>query len=491
MEQINQLQVRQGKFDSTRMTDLNHWSKNMAIKPTVFEAANRVLFSSKTNSGLNLSNGNMIEGLFGLGKTKEIDTLNWSWKMNVKGFRPITILENRTAGDTPGKYRQPIKVLVDVDLAAIGESWGPGSSDKSQIVTVTGKVKEGRGFVYTLQTYTESQDHFIKKSYLEPGQKWTRMYTIRGEAAESGGHTERNTSIEYKNSLVKLRKQCKVTDYAAQAVLEIACTDNDGKVTKYWEEAQLVDYRRELNKEISKLAMYSRLGDAPLIDPDSGYPINPGAGLEQQIEFGGNVQRYTTLSVDLIEAFFDKIVYSRISPGELGDITGVSGHYGMKEFAKVLDVWTGNKSIVRNSEDFIAKTSGYNKNSLSTGYSFVSYNLPTGGNFKLIHNPMNDDKELHRDIDPLTGVPLQSQRITITDVTGGNGDSINQKDNICLVKKKKVYGTTIIEGRVGPGGEISKSPTHSGDYYRVDMSDSIGIEVKDATVTGELIKTVN
>jgi hypothetical protein len=237
--------------------------------------------------------------------------------------------------------------------------------------------------------------------------------------------------------------------------------------------------------------MYSRLGDAPLIDPDSGYPINPGAGLEQQIEFGGNVQRYTTLSVDLIEAFFDKIVYSRISPGELGDITGVSGHYGMKEFAKVLDVWTGNKSIVRNSEDFVTKTAGYNKNSLSTGYSFVSYNLPTGGNFKLIHNPMNDDKELHRDIDPLTGVPLQSQRITITDVTGGNGDSINQKDNICLVKKKKVYGTTIIEGRVGPGGEISKSPTHSGDYYRVDMSDSIGIEVKDATVTGELIKTVN
>ena len=122
---INKLQVRQAKFDSKRMTDLNHWSKNLALKPTVFEAPHRMLFASKTNS-LNLSTGNILEGIFGLGKTKYIDDLNWSWKMNVKGYRPITILENRTAGVTPGKFRGKIKVLVDVDLAAIGETWSPG-----------------------------------------------------------------------------------------------------------------------------------------------------------------------------------------------------------------------------------------------------------------------------------------------------------------------------------------------------------------------------
>lgn len=488
---INKLQVRQAKFDSSRMTDLNHWSKNLAIKPTVFEAPQRALFSSKTNS-LNLSTGNILEGVFGLGKTKYIDDLNWSWKMNVKGYRPITILENRTAGDTPGKFRQKIKVLVDVDLAAIGESWSPGSSDKSQIVTVVDKVKEGRGFVYTLQTYTEGTEHFIKKQYLEPGTKWTRMYTMRGEAAESGGHTENFTNVEYKNSLVKLRKEYKVTDFGSQAVLDIAFTDETGKVYRSWMDMQEAEYHMAMNKELAMHAMYSRLGDSPLIDPDSGYPINPGAGLEQQIEFGGNVERYTTLSADLIEAFFDRIVYSRISPGDLGEVVGFSGHYGMKEFAKALDTWSGGKSIQRQSEQFFGKdASGVHANSLQTGYQFTKYLLPNGGTFKLIHNPLNDDKSIHRDIDPLTGYPLQSQRITILDVTGGNGQSINQKDNICLVRKNKVYGTTLIEGRVGPGGEISKNPKHSGDYYRVDISDSVGIEVKDPTVTGELIKTVN
>lgn len=488
---INKLQVRHAKFDSTRMTDLNHWSKNLAIKPTVFEAPQRALFASKTNS-LNLSTGNILEGIFGLGKTKYIDDLVWSWKMNVKGYRPITILENRTAGATPGKFRGKIKVLVDVDLAAIGETWSPGSSDKSQVVTVVDKVKEGRGYLYTLQTYTEGPEHFIRPVYLEPGTKWTRFFTMRGEAAESGGHTEAYTAVEYKNSLVKLRKQFKVTDFGSQAVLDIAFTDENGKVYRSWMDMQEAQYHMAMNKELATYAMYSRLADQPLIDPDSGYPINPGAGMEQQIEFGGNVERFTTLSVDLIEAFFDRIVYSRISPGDLGEVVGFSGHYGMKEFAKVLDVWTGGKTIIRDSNTFVkSDPTGMNNNSLRTGYQYTLYNLPNGGSFKLIHNPLNDDKSIHRDIDPLTGYPLQSQRITILDVTGGNGDSINQKDNVCLVRKNKVYGTTVIDGRVGPGGEISKNPKHSGDYYRVDISDSVGIEIKDPTVTGELIKTVN
>ena len=488
---INKLQVRQAKYSSTKMTDLNHWSNQLAIKPTVFEAPTRAIFASKTNS-INLASGNVLESIFGLGKTKYIDDLNWGWKMKVKGFRPMTILENRTPGATPGKYRQPIVILSDVDLFQIGESIGPGSSDKSQIVVVKNKQKEGsRGFVYTLKTYTEGDEHFINPKYLKPGTKWTRMYSMRGEAAESGSHTENFTNVEYNNSLVKLRKEYKVTDFAAQAVVEIAYQDDEGGVHKSWMDRQEADYYQAMNKEMTLHALYSRLSDKPLIDPDSGYPINPGAGMEQQIGFGGNVERFTTMSAELIEAFFDRIVYSRINPGDLGEAMGLSGHYGMKKFAKALDVWTGSKAIVRESSTFIKSTEGMNKNSLSVGHQFVSYNLPTGGSFRMVYNPLNDDKEVHRDIDPLTGIPLQSQRVTILDVTGGNGDSLS-KNNICLVRKNKVYGSTRILGRVGPGGvSTGDRATHSGDYYEVHISDSIGIEITDPTVTGELVKTVN
>lgn len=486
---LNTLQVRQAKFDSTKMTDLNHWTKTMAIKPEVFEAPDRLLFASKTNT-LNLSGGNLLESLFGLKKTKYIDDLEWGWKMNIHTERPITIIENRTASETPGKYRAKFQVLVDEDLAAIGESWYPGTSDKSQVVTVVDKVKEGRGYLYTFQTYTEGPEHFINPKHLEPGTKWSRLYTMRGEAAESGGYVEKGSHIEYKNRLVKLRKEYKVTDFAAQAVLDIAFKDEQGRTHRSWMDWQEAMYVRAMNYEVAKHAMYSRLGDQPIMDPDSGYPISPGAGLQQQIEFGGNIERYSNLSVELIEAFFDRLVYSRINPGDLGEVVGFSGYYGMKEFAKALDKWTGGKAIVRESSDFTSKDAkGVHNNSLRTGYQYTVYDLPNGGSFRLIHNPLYDDKSLHREIDPLTGFPLESQRITILDVRGGNGESISN-DNICLMRKNKVFGRTIIEGRYGPGGTISNNAKHSGDYYEVHFSDSVGVQITDPTVTGELIKTV-
>lgn len=489
---LNTLQVRRAKFDSTKHIDLNHWSKQLALKPEKFEMADRFMFSSKTNS-VNLSTGGFLETLFGLGKTRYIDDLEWSWKLKVHTDRPITILENRSNSETPGKYRAKFQVLVDEDFAAIGESWGPGVSDKSQVVVITDKVKEGRGYLYTLQTYTEGPEHFINPKYLAPGTKWNRWFAMRGEAAESGGHTETSSHIEFKNNLVKLRKEYKVTDFGAQAkVLEIAYRDDaTGKVYHSWMDEQEASYMNAMKKEVAIHAWYSRIGEgASLVDPDSGYPISPGAGIQQQIEFGGNVERYTNISAELIEAFFDRLVYSRINPGDLGEVVGFSGHYGMKEFAKALDKWSGGKAIVRESSTFIKNDpKGVHNNSLRAGYQYTVYDLPNGGSFRLIHNPLYDDRSLHREIDPLTGYPLESQRITILDVTGGNGESVS-KDNIFLVKKNKVYGRTIIEGRVGPGGVTKTNAAHAGDYYEVHISDSVGVQVTDPTVTGELIKTV-
>ena len=486
--QINNLQVRAAKFDSSRMTDYNHWSKMLAIKPEIFSNPHRKLFASRTNS-LDLSKGNLISSVFGVDSTRYINDLTWGWDLEIDGCKPITILENLTAGSTPGKFFAPIKVRVDVDFAAIGERWSPGSSDKTQTAILKHKQKDGaRGFIYEWQV-TESVNAYIYPRYLEPGVSWTRFYTERGEAAESGGHLENKTKVEFQNNLAKLRKEFKVTDFAAQAVIEVAFKDETGKAYTSWFDRQEAEYHMAMNRELSIYALYSRLTDQPMIDPDSGYPISPGAGAQQQIGFGGNVEMFNVLSAELIESFFDKIVYARINPGELGEVIGLSGHYGMKAFSKALDVWSGGKAIVRESGEFIQKDAkGIHNNSLKAGYQYTAFSLPNGGTFRLMHNPFNDSKDVHRDIDPITNVPLESQRITILDVTGGNNMSINPKDNIRLVRKNKVFGTTIIPGRVGPGGTIVKNPTHPGDYYEVHISDSIGIEITDSTVTGELVK---
>ena len=78
--------------------------------------------------------------------------------------------------------------------------------------------------------------------------------------------------------------------------------------------------------------MYSRINTSsvPMVDPDTGNPIVPGAGYLQQIEFGGNTERFTTLSTELLEAFIQKITLNRINPGVAIDLVAFTGTAGLK-----------------------------------------------------------------------------------------------------------------------------------------------------------------
>jgi hypothetical protein len=155
MSKIKNLEIGRVKFDSGRMTDLNHFTKNMMLKPEVFNDAARLIFASRTNS-MDLSNGNPIEKLFGLGKTRYIDSLDWEWETKVSNYIPITILESplgMTSNSRPGQNNSDINVMVDKDLAQIGETWYPGASDKSQQCVVVDKKQFGRGFMYTFKSF--------------------------------------------------------------------------------------------------------------------------------------------------------------------------------------------------------------------------------------------------------------------------------------------------------------------------------------------------
>ena len=57
MARINKLEISRVKFDSHRMTDLNHFTKNMMIKPEIFADPARLIFASRTNA-IDLSEGN-------------------------------------------------------------------------------------------------------------------------------------------------------------------------------------------------------------------------------------------------------------------------------------------------------------------------------------------------------------------------------------------------------------------------------------------------
>ena len=140
--------------------------------------------------------------------------------------------------------------------------------------------------------------------------------------------------------------------------------------------------------------------------------------------------------------------------------------------------------FIRNVEVYTNKIgSDLHINAQEFGYQFVKYNMANGASLKLIHNPVYDDRTIHREIDEITGYPTESQRITFLDFSSSGKDS-----NIQIIKKKDGYAFGYVRGMYGPYGPAdSTEMAHSGDYYSMHIEQNMGVQITDPTRCGELI----
>jgi hypothetical protein len=127
-------------------------------------------------------------------------------------------------------------------------------------------------------------------------------------------------------------------------------------------------------------------------------------------------------------------------------------------------------------------TSPYHDNAYSVGYRIVKWMMPNGAEIELIHNPLYDDP--NGEIDPVTGVPINSMRITFFDVTNGEGGS-----NIEIVEKVNAKKFKYVNGIVSPYS-TNDFAAHSGDWYTMVYQNKSGIILKDPTRSGMLIFSV-
>jgi len=127
------------------------------------------------------------------------------------------------------------------------------------------------------------------------------------------------------------------------------------------------------------------------------------------------------------------IFYSRVKPGTQRKIKGFAGEYGMLQFHRAIQAWAERTGFIQIVQDLTVQkgSSAYHDNSLTAGYQFTKYRMANGAELELIHNPLYDDIEINFEIDPLSGFPIESQRITFLDFSG-EGSSSNMK----IVNKK-------------------------------------------------------
>ena len=127
--------------------------------------------------------------------------------------------------------------------------------------------------------------------------------------------------------------------------------------------------------------------------------------------------------------------------------------------------------------------SSITSNGYAAGYQFVKYIAHNGIEVELVHMPLYDDRSLNRQIDPVTGFPVESMRFTFIDFSGENGGT-----NLSIMKKANSFSSWYVAGGYGPfGPNKSGLAAHSGEYYEMHVSETFGLHLEDVTRCGELI----
>lgn len=466
---------------NANMTEQSHLGAALIAKPHRFQGEMDKLFSAQNY----YSDNPLSSMLMGNKKTEEtIAATSWEWDLKGANTRPLVVLENvePVSNTTLGKFRRSFRIKLDENWYVAGDVISPGTSNKKfQCRIMDEPTRHGDGWIYSVRLMNDDGQAFVPQKYLRPGVQWAKLYSLYEEAAEQSGSTQFSLPISLQNKMSKFRKKYKITDYASTEVLAVAIPDSKGKYHNSWIRYAEVEYWQQWYREVERGYWYTRSTD--LVEGANGRPVRSGPGIQEQLE-DSHIHYYSHLTAKLIEEYLMDIFYSRVKPGKGRQIKAFTGEYGMIQFHRAIEDWVNKSGFIKNVEVYTNKVSSdYHTNAQEAGFQYVKYNMANGSSLELIHNPLYDDREINFEIDPVTGFPVESQRMTFLDFSGeGN------KSNMKIMNKKDGFAFTYVEGLYGPyGPKNGGSSAHSGSYYEMHVEKSCGMHIHDITRCGELI----
>lgn len=473
---------------SANLTERDHLGRALLIAPHKMMDKMSTLFSAQ-----NIYSDNPLSSILQGVKGGEVTISGTEWEWDLKGAntRPLVSMENvePASNTTPGKFKRPFKIKLDENWYKPTDVITPGTSGKKYLCLIVGgpvRHGSGDGWLYTVQLVSKEDKDFLPVKYLKAGQQWVKYFSPSGEAAEKGGSTQFALPISLKNKLSKYRKEYRVTDYASTEVLRVGIPDSLGNYHKSWIRYADVEFMQQWYREKEIARWYARSTDS--IMQDNGRPYQMGPGIQEQLE-DSHIHRYSKLTTKLIEEYLMDIFYGRVKPGTAGrNVMGFTGEYGMLEFHNAIEDKIGKTGFIRNVEVYTNKiNTPLHNNGLEFGMQYVKYNMANGSSLQLIHNPLYDNREIHTEIDEITGKPVESMRFTFLDFSGDKG-----KSNIKVVKKEGGDFFNYVCGNYGPYGPSQSAgkagmSAHAGDYYEMHIGCHEGINIEDVTKCGELI----
>lgn len=363
-------------------------------------------------------------------------------------------------------------------------------SDKEQfqlILKSDAMPSAGGNYKYEAELVRSSDDIYMPAALLATGSRWVKFYNAAPDTFSDRGAKPNFTSpFRMRNRLGQMRMQYEVTGSMIEQGKNYPLLSTFANGAKTWINYQdIVTHAQfaaqKANRFVYGLSNFNQYDRIFNKSENGKFNIGMGAGLFEQIA-PSNEHYFNVLDIDFMTSVVHDLSVGRISMAER-EITLMTGEYGMIDFHKAVLAKGGTQVSnlgIRTNDKIISGAAGMPgiQNPLKFGFQYVEYYAYNGVNFKLMYNPMYDNKVMFPEVHPQGGT-VESRRMTVISF-GGEANIYRVRPTGQGPVMKYIPG---MRDPFSPAGSkqsyaMTASPL---DGYEVHMMDWAGCMVKDPT----------
>lgn len=305
---------------------------------------------------------------------------------------------------------------------------GEHPNDYSLIVTAD-PVMAGNKWVYEVQLVTGDLELFVPVEDLVVGTRWSEEYgQVSQTLSEEGTNVKHASAMRMENTLSMIRKQYEVPGNmirkGANAPLAAKFAGADGKTFVRWIDKLGWDFWVQFRRDQARLLMYgksNKLADGSFGNKgDNGYEIRSGFGLYEQVA-PSHIFKYNNFSLDYLGEVAMGLTFGKVREDSRTLVLS-TGERGMYQFHQAAENKASNITYLSDNSRLINKGDG----KLGIQGQFVEYAFVNGIKFKLMVDPMLDDRVRNKLMHPNGGL-ASSYEYNIWDFGTTNGQSNIQR----------------------------------------------------------------
>jgi hypothetical protein len=419
-------------------------------------------------------------------QTEVIETEVYRWPLYTKDSELVEVAgPNLDGGVTPGINKSTFRVPFAERFFELGANLR--ADDNTMVRVQEDPYQDGNHWIYTLILTTDNYAAFMDPAMVTYGARFLQVWGDYEEYSEGGVGTMMSSPAMLENQLQIFRSEAKVSRIGARTKLamDIMSTDpksGKGKVATVWADEVVWKTYEQHRRGITWASVYSNRTST--ITGANGRMVKRSAGFKEQIS-PANIWEYSgnELDYDLFVDFIENLEKVAIDNGGSPNLVCLTGRDGLAMIDRMLAKRFKDKGLITVDSHFIK---GDGSGNLSLQGYFREFTTESGITVKFKNFPPYNDAEFNRQVNKVTGNPLEASTFTIMNFgTTAQGDA-----NVKKVYFKGGEGLMwSVGGSMTPSGE-RKSKSSEGangkDGYDVIFLDHCGLKVGDPTSCGEL-----